>query len=58
MVRTAFLAAANFADILVVPPHVVPANRAIGALDKDAAASGSVSPAVAGLGGGGSGREG
>jgi hypothetical protein len=50
VVRTAFLTAANLADVLVVPPHIVPANRAVGTLDEDAAASGPVAPAVASLG--------
>jgi hypothetical protein len=50
MVRTAFLTAAHLADVLVVPPHVVPADGTVGTLDEDAAASGPVAPAVAGLG--------
>ena len=49
VVRTAFLTAANLADVLVVPPHVVPADRAVSTLDEDAAALGPVAPAVAGL---------
>lgn len=48
MVWAAFLTA-SLADVLVVPPHVVPADRAVGTLNEDTAASGPVAPAVAGL---------
>lgn len=49
MVRTTFLTAPNFVDVLVVKPHVVSANRAFLMLNKSPAAPSTITPAVTGL---------
>jgi hypothetical protein len=49
MPRSALLAAPNGPDVLIRPPEIVAADRAVPiALDEDATATGLVTPAVAG----------
>ena len=49
IIRATFATSTNFADVLVVIPHIIATDTAVCALDKDTAASGLITPAVSRL---------